>query len=239
MSKQITKGARSPLAEAIRSLRKSVAPTQTSFAQMVNLPHQSSISRWENDIDKPPASVLLKLSDLAPLADRQWWRDRAAEQAGIEAIVSNTSGALEIPLHFRMIPLLLNSARLGQMATPALDAVEQNLHFPPELFPEGGKIEAVRIDGAGTAKLLAIVDVSRHDADRLVGEMVAARTATGIEVRWLECADGVYLLMPFHPSQQIRRMKHTGEGSIAGAVRWVGTSITPRSVAGKESKAVR
>jgi transcriptional regulator with XRE-family HTH domain len=227
MRKQITEDTRTPLARAVSGLRKSRKLTQASLAQLLGLRHQSAIARWEGGTDKPSSKALLQLSELAPDSERAWWRERAAEQAGLDAIIHTTSGAYEIPHTSRTIPLIKDPKKVGTLGQHALADIEQNLLFAPELFPEGGKFEAVRIEGDTTVDLIAIVDVSRRDPDRMVGDMVAVLTATGIEVRWLSREDTTYILLPFQPGQTIKLWRHRGDGSIVGRVRWVGNSIAP------------
>ena len=216
----------------IRALRKSLGLKQKDFGARLGV-KQVSVSQWENEENPavPAAKILLKMSEMAPLAEVPWWRDRAAEQVGVDAVISTTSGALAVPELTRKIPLFLNPKMVGTVATPAQADVEQFLQFSPDLFPEGGMMEAVRVMVHASRELVAVVDVSRHDADRLVGNMVAVRTATGIEVRWLEREGGIYLLLPFHPGQQPRALRHSGDGSVVGVIRWIGNSI-PRPPAG-------
>jgi hypothetical protein len=72
--------------------------------------------------------------------------------------------------------------------------------------------------------MIAMLDIGRRDADRLVGHLVAIQTASGIEVRWLGREDGAYLLLPFQPGNTVRVLRAHGENSIVGLVRWIGDS---------------
>ncbi len=105
--------------------------------------------------------------------------------------------------------------------------VERELYFPVEWFPEGGDIRALRFQGVSATEMVAMVDTSRRDADRLVGHMVAVHTPLGIEIRWLGVEAGTYLLLPFQPGQSLKLLRPRGENSIIGLVRWVGDSVEP------------
>jgi transcriptional regulator with XRE-family HTH domain len=74
---------RSELALAIRGLRKSLNLTQVDISKELGI-RQSTIAQWERDTYKPPAHILLKLSELATESERQWWRDQASERVGFD-----------------------------------------------------------------------------------------------------------------------------------------------------------
>ncbi|MGH9354723.1 MAG: hypothetical protein ACRD10_01170, partial [Terriglobia bacterium] len=212
----------------IRDLRVSLRMKQKDFGAIFGV-SQAAVSEWEKSKDAkvPGMKALLKMSELAPEAERAWWRDRAAEQAGVEKVVSfTTSGEYSIPELSRRVPLVNNPHKVGKAGTVATADIERFLSFSPDFFPEGGRNEAVRVEGQ-TANLVAVIDVSHQDAEHLVDKMVAVRTASGIEVRWLAREDDFYLLLPFQPGQKTKPMRYKGEWSIVGAVRWVGESPWP------------
>lgn len=217
------------LSARIRGLRKSLSMNQKDFGMACDV-KQVAVSQWEAGDRVPGAKALFKMSELAPLSDRQWWRDRAAEQAGVDVGLSNTtSWSLEVPNLVTKIPLVRNPDKVGKSGPVTVADVERILHFSSDLVPEGGKLEAVRLD-RGTAHFIAIIDVSRQDADHLVGKLVAVRTVEGIEVRWLSKEDGVHLLLPWRPGQNVKPLRYKGEWSIAGAVRWIGEAELPGPV---------
>jgi transcriptional regulator with XRE-family HTH domain len=74
---------RSPLAEAIFVLRKSLGKTQSVMSKELGV-LQSTVAQWERGIYKPPANVLLKLAELAPVSEREWWRDQASKRVGFD-----------------------------------------------------------------------------------------------------------------------------------------------------------
>lgn len=218
------------LAQKIKALRKSCQLKQKDLAALCGVT-QTSVSQWESEREEkvaiPTAKALMKLSELAPEADRQWWRDQAAEEAGLDAIDDMYPVSHPFPRAFRTIPLIQNTEKVGTLGTLALADIEQNLFFPSECFPSGGAIQATRIEGKSASDMIAMIDISRRDAAGLVGDMVAVRTVTGVEVRWLGHEENTFLLLPFRPGQTLRLLRHDGEGSIIGRVCWVGNAIAP------------
>jgi transcriptional regulator with XRE-family HTH domain len=212
----------------IRGLRKRLGLNQKDFGAMCGGVKQVAVSQWESDTDPrvPSSKALFKMSELAPTAERQWWRDRAAEQAGVDITSGSTSGPLEIPELSRRIPLIKNPDKVGKAGSVTAMDVERILSFSPELLPEGGRTEAVRISTKST-DLIAVIDIAQQHAEHLIGKMVAVRKVDGIEIRWLAREDGAFLLLPFEPGQTVKAMRYKGEWSIVGAVKWVGDAPAP------------
>jgi len=214
------------LAQRIKALRKGMGLKQAELASLCGVT-QVSISQWESlnpeRTSVPTSKALIKLSELAPEADRQWWRDLAVGQAGFEGINILEAPRLTSPL--RSIPLIKHPKQVATLASFSPAEVERNLQFPSEWFPEGGDIRAVRISRPAMPDLIAMIDVTKRDADRLVGHMVAVETLSGVDVRWLSLDDGMYMLHPFKFGQEIKRVRTHGENSIVGLVRWLGDSI--------------
>ena len=109
--------------------------------------------------------------------------------------------------------------------------VDYILHFPPHMLPRGGKLIAgCGVAGDSMSPLLedgyiALVDVSLHEPNRLIGKMVAAREADGITLKWLRKQGDVYLLVPQNtsPRHSIQILSTEGEWSIVGeVVKWIG-----------------
>lgn len=219
------------LAQKVRALRASLHLKQADLAAICGV-KQASVSKWESETVErrsvPTSKMLIKLSEIAPEADRQWWRDKAAEQA-FDLEVGNSLGTYALPPALRMIPLLKTAKGMGNLSVLLSSDVERKIHFPAEWFPEGGTICAVRIHLPDHPEMIAMIDISRKDSDRLVGHLVAVQTAEGVEVRWLSLEDGVYMLLPFVPGQPLRRLRSHGEQSIVGLVRWIGDSAEPSS----------
>ena len=193
----------------------------------------AQVSRWERSQDLPSAAALLKLSELAPESERQWWRDRASEQAGINLQDTDSPGSYMASNLLRNIPLIKSHRGVGEVSKVVSADVESYIHFPEQWFPEGGAIRAFHIIGETVSKMIAMVDLSRRDADRLLGHMVAVQTPSGVEVRWLSGQDGGYILLPFQPGQPPKLLRPHGENSIVGLVRWIGDELDMPKQKGK------
>ncbi len=205
------------LADRFRLLRKSLGATQTALAAQLGV-HQSAIARWEGGGQVPTPAVLMKMSELAPEQDRQWWRDQATEQAGI----FNTSIPLSAPDRERKI-FFLSAEEVGlpdSMLNP-----KAVLTFPEEWFPQGGIIHAAQISSPAPSPFpgvstIALIDVSRRDPDRLRGKLVAAYTGAGIEPMKLRQLKNSWFLVPMQETEEnpARSLRHHGEYSIAGLI---------------------
>ena len=71
------------IAEAISSLRESRGKTQAILSKELGVT-RSRLAQWERDTYKPPAKVLLMLSEMAPESEKQWWRDQASARVGFD-----------------------------------------------------------------------------------------------------------------------------------------------------------
>jgi transcriptional regulator with XRE-family HTH domain len=228
MSKAINSSSGATLAGKIYALRKGLRLKQAELAAICGV-DQSAVSQWEserpNRVSVPSAKILVKLSELAPESERQWWRDQAAEQVGIGLQDIDVMGTYMANNLLRTIPLFKKDKGGDVVGSYPSSDVERHLHFPAEWFPEGGNIRALRVLGEGAPEMIAMVDLSRRDADRLVAHMVAVQTPSGLEVRWLSKQDGAYILLPFQPGQALRMLRPHGENSIVGLVRWIGDAL--------------
>jgi transcriptional regulator with XRE-family HTH domain len=209
------------IARAMVTLRKSLGRTQSDICKALRV-KPSALAQWERNTYKPPPAVLLKLAEMAPESERQWWRDQASERAGIDLKEINTPGANAGPGVVRQIRLLKNEKGAEALKAMAAADVERELELPAEWFPEGGILCAAHVQGAVSSRLIAIIDVSRSDVEALVGRLVAVEAPSGIQVRWLTREDSTYMLLPFQPGQVQRLLRPRGENSIVGLVRWVG-----------------
>lgn len=213
---------RTPLAEAVVSFRKTRGMTQLDLSKHLGVP-QSAIAQWERNIYKPPAPILLKFSELVPEEERQWWRDQAAQRTGIDWRELNTPGAVAPPDVQRRVPLIKKGKETGDLKKQHPDEIERELQFPSEWFPEGGATYAVHLHGKTSSNLIAIIDVSRDDAKKLMGRMIAVRTRAGIEVCWLTRENGLDMLTPMQPGMAaMPRLLSKEQSSIVGLVRWMG-----------------
>ncbi|HEX5234145.1 MAG TPA: helix-turn-helix transcriptional regulator [Silvibacterium sp.] len=232
MREQVTGAVRLPLGDRIWELRKTRGLTQTQLAEILGV-RQSAVARWETSKDRPLPQTLIKISELVNEEERQWWRDLAAESAGFGEAGGSTLPEVSFS---RTIPLIKTHNKVGILGSVDPLDVEVNLTLPAEWFPESGSIRAVRINANSISPLvdgayIAVIDISRRDADRLVGCMVAIQTTVGIDVRWLRKDGSTYLLVPLRESTDhpIRVMRHRGENSIVGqVVKWIGQPAAVR-----------
>lgn len=209
------------LAHKIKDLRKSKGLTQPDLAALCGV-SQASVSQWESENDKrnsiPTSKSLLKLSELAPESERQFWRDLAAEQVGFDLEASDISGLPSFSQKLRLVPLLKEGSKVDALGVLSPNDIERELHFPEQWFPGGGVIRALHVQGKGMEKLIALVDISRKDPGQLIGSLVATRTTTGIEVHWLGRNKNALVLLPFHPNQPVILLQESGEDSLVGFV---------------------
>lgn len=133
------------------------------------------------------------------------------------------------------IHLLKNAEKLGDSDAARAANVELALKLPSSWFPAEADIQAVRFaspqPGFIAGDLIALVDVSRRDKDRLVGCVVVVRSPNGPEPMKLRKDAGTYLLVPLiedadHP---VRVLKQGGHWSIIGKVlKWIGDAPSAR-----------
>lgn len=197
----------------------------------------------------PPASAFVKMSELAEEGERQWWRDRAAMQAGLtespESNVVPQKGSIVSPAPDRNIPVI-SPTKVGDLGSVNPQDVEESLRLPANWFSMGGVIRAVRVHDNPISPVisgdyLAILDVSRRDPDRLTDCIVATRTVEGIAARWLRRDGNVYFLEPLREgTAPLRVLKHDGEDSIVGQVlKWIGDAPAPAASASPSTQKVK
>jgi transcriptional regulator with XRE-family HTH domain len=213
--------AEQPIPSAMAALRRFLGIRQSDISKALGV-DRSSVAQWERGFHKPPPAVLLKLSEIAPEGERQWWRDQASERAGIDLKEINTPGANAEPGAVRQIKLLKRGRGAEALKAMAAGDVERELELPAEWFPEGGLLRAAYLSGAVSPRMVAIIDASRDQVEQLVGRMVAVEVPGGIEVCWLLLEEGVYTLQSFQPRQLPRVLPRRDKKSIVGLVRWVG-----------------
>ncbi|QNI34514.1 helix-turn-helix transcriptional regulator [Alloacidobacterium dinghuense] len=230
----------------LRAIRKGRGLNQTQLAALLGV-KQPTVVKWEKGVMKPSPAILLKISELVSEgSERQWWRDQAAKQAGFMegAEVDVTGVTLPTASPFRIIPLIKNPLKIGDLGQMDVAEIQENLHLPNHWFSEGGTIRAVTIHNNPLSPLIAgdhiaIIDVSRRDADRLAGCVVAVRTVTGIDVRMLQKDRNVYFLKPLNEAsgQSVRVLKHDGEDSIVGQVlKWIADAPSSEQAPRKTTK---
>lgn len=210
------------IAAKLKDLRKERRLGQAALAELCGV-SRVQVSRWEHALDLPAAKALLKLADLFPESERQWWRDQASEQAGFALQSSPEIRPFTAPVAQRTIPLVTNHKRVGSMGSLGAADVEQNLYFPANWFPEGGIIRAVTLSDVSISPIMkqgctVLIDITRRDPDRLVGCTVAVQAAEGIDLCMLHKDANTYLLIPLHDGvvRATRVLRHEGENSILG-----------------------
>jgi hypothetical protein len=116
----------------------------------------------------------------------------------------------------------------------ARTGVQQRERAHSELPREDGNLREARIIQGFASEMTVLVDISRTDAYQLLFQMVAVKTASGIEVRWLMPDKGVYTLYPFEPGLEKVALRMEGEWSIAGQVvrlTWASSTCPQRDPA--------
>ncbi len=211
---------------------------------------QGTVSKWLNGKSRPLPETLIEIANLAEGADKLFFLEEAGlapeffagspmlreiQEATTQVVAktlregSPTFEALTVKDEPFTIHLLNNPKKLG--APDALQApnVELALSLPSTWFPRGSDVQAVRFSGQLSpfigGDMIALVDVSRSDPDRLLGCIVAVRTPTGAEPMTLRKDGATYFLVPLHEDAEhrVRLLKRTGAWSIVGRVlKWIG-----------------
>jgi transcriptional regulator with XRE-family HTH domain len=231
MHKQDNAPVRPELGEKLRALRRGRGLTQPELARILGLRHQSAVSRWERGDDRPPIWAILKIAEMVPEAERQWWQDQARARAAAPEgnLLEETSALLPIEERCRAIRFIANSnsGDKGQMSGTA-----QALTLPSEWFASGGTFRALKVDPISEeiqGECIALVDVSNRDAKSLVDCVVAARTARGIEPRWLRATGDDSFVLQGLVGGTVRTLQYDGEDSIVGrVVKWIGDAPAPK-----------
>lgn len=227
MRQRVTEVVRPEIGEAILRFRKDRGLTQAQLAERLGV-RQSAVARWEKGTDRPSPAALKLISEIAPEGERQWWRDSAAEIAGLGDLGNGTFGGFSNPSTERKIPLVRNLKRVGTLGTIPASDIEANFFLPNTWFAEGGAIQAARIRGIALSpfidgEVIALIDASQRDPDRLVGAIVAVKTVEGIDVRRLHKDRNSYILLPAQEGRGLASLwRPQGENSILGkVVRWI------------------
>jgi transcriptional regulator with XRE-family HTH domain len=245
----------SPVAARIEEVRSSRGMTQTAFAEALGT-KPSSVSKWEAGRNRPSPDIFVRIARLAEGEAKLFF----LEEAGLPlqyfegapmlsdvhrvatAVVadslrerSTTLGDQRVNDTPCTIHLLKNAEKLGDSDAAQAANVELALSLPSAWFPAEADIQAVRFaspqPGFITGDLIALVDVSRRDKDRLIGCVVVVRSPNGPEPMKLRKDAGTYLLVPLiedadHP---VRVLKQAGNWSIIGKVlKWIGDAPSPR-----------
>jgi len=243
------------IANRIRQLRESLGMNQTVFARTLET-RPNRVSQWESGINKPNPDALVRIARLAEGVDKIFFLEHAGIPEGyfdggpmISEIrdattqlvtktfseVTNTFGPLVTVDEVTKVQLLKNTKRLGAPDQVQAQDIELSLSFPTSWFQKGSEVQAVRfpnlISPFISGEVIALVDVSRRDPDRLAGSVVVVRTPTGTEPVTLRKDGDTYFLVPLKEDadHQVRVLRTRGAWSIVGrVVRWIGDAPMAR-----------
>jgi transcriptional regulator with XRE-family HTH domain len=199
-----------PLASRIKELRKSLRADQKGFAALVGV-SQAIVSQWETGKYVPARVAILRMSDIAPTEERQWWRDQAADLTGSEVQTKGSNWSVTIDYRVTTIPLLKDASMLSSLGSVHSADIEQNLSLPA-------------VSPLAEGEIIVLVDISRRDPDRMVDRIVAIQTGEGVRLSRLRKLDSTYILNPLKDgsNQSPRILKLHGENSIVGqVVKWI------------------
>lgn len=240
------------VADKIARLRNSLKMNQTQFAEVLGtLP--SAVSKWEAGKNKPSPDVFVRIAKLTDGADKIFFLD----QAGVPpeffdgspltpgmygAAVQTVANSLETMTQKGhsaegntggRIPLLSNLKSLGD--PNAMSASSVSFPFSNDWFPADAEVQAARFPSFHPSlipgDLIAFVDISKTDRDRLVNSIVAVRTPTGPDLRTLRRYGLTYMLLPLreHTPDEAHELRSSGSWSIIGKVlKWVGDAPASR-----------
>lgn len=220
---------------------------QADFAQALDT-KQSHVSKWLNGKARPVPEAFTRMARLAEGEDKLYFLEQAgipqaffdgslmvselldASTSLVARTLSTGNEKLEICTDekYLTIPLLKNASKMGSKQ-PRPDNVEHCLSLPVSWFPGDAQVQAIRLAGKYSpfieGELVALVDVSRRDPDRLLGCVVAVRTTSDVEPMTLRRDGSAYILVPLredveHPARILRQ---DGSWSIVGrVVKWIG-----------------
>jgi transcriptional regulator with XRE-family HTH domain len=237
------------VAEHIRALRERLGMTQTAFAREL-LTQPSTVSKWESGYNRPSPDVFVRLAKLTDEADKFYFLEEAGVpaayfygekmapeilRASTEVVArslstSSTFASINETNDVCTIPLLERPTELGNSNA----MVSCTLSFPAAWLPQDATLQAVMLSNQISpffeGEVIALVDISRRDPDRLQGCIVAVRTPDGIEPMVLRKDSSIYFLAPLHDgiNHPTRVLRANGDWSVVGKIlKWIGDSPGP------------
>jgi SOS-response transcriptional repressor LexA len=228
-------------AKEIVKLRKRMGMNQVQFSNRLGV-SQSMVSRWENGEFRPEAQDLIRIGELASnIGELPFY---FFEEAGVPRGYFNgekkwkgllppnelLAVALEARSEAALIPLLSEPAAAGSPREVIEKSIQSILPVPREWVPRGASLVALKVVGDSMADLIldgfiVLVDTAQQDPRKLVGRMVAARSANGVTVKWLRKDRDIFMLVPQHVSlrHQVVIVRSDEDFGLVGAVeRWIG-----------------
>jgi SOS-response transcriptional repressor LexA len=214
------------LGARIRAVRTAKGLTQKEFAPMLKV-SQVAVSNWEKGADRPKAEILAKLAAMTADPDLRTYFVR---ESGMAVALGIESAAERTPATARPVPLLKDPIAAGTPRATDEAEIAQMLEMPRSWFPASGEFFAFKVVGDSMAPVveegyIVIIDASRRDPRKLVGQMVAAREDNGVTIKWLRKDKEAFLLVPQHVSPRIpvRIMRADDDWAIVGTVvKWIG-----------------
>lgn len=237
------------IGKRISALMKSLGMNQTTFASAINT-RPSTVSKWASGHNRPSPDVLVRIARLADDIDKIFFLEWAGipesylggapmiseiRNATTKVIaqtlseIDNTSQPLVMAGGRCTVHLLKTAKKLGAPNEVQTQDIDASFQLPMSWFPRGAEIQAVKfpqtISPFVTGAVIALVDVSRRDPDRLAGSVVVVRTPTATEPMTLRKDGETYLLVPLQEdaNHQVRVLRTSGPWSIVGrVVKWIG-----------------
>lgn len=239
-------------ATRLEALKKQLGITNQKDLAVALGTDQGAISRWTSGKTRPLPAAFIRMASLAQGADKLFFLEEAGvpadfflgtpmlpafEKASV-AVIAESLGSNADPLggygskeETVTIPLLRNPKTLGTRNSQNPKDVEITLTLPATWFPgtETEKLKAIRLPGQFSpfieGNVIALVDVSRRDPDRLLGCVVAVRTQTTVEPMRVRKDGSTYFLVPLHEdaTHPVRVLRESGTWSILGRImKWIG-----------------
>lgn len=221
---------------------------QIEFAEAVGV-KQATLSRWESGDHKPTPDAFVRLATLAKDVEKLFF----LEQSGLpkeyflggieenmppemvvaaEMVVNRAMGAPDLmrKVEVVMVPQLSEAAAASHPQTVDERDVQDVIPIPVDLLAKGTKPIAVRVaDDSMEPELrdgwIAIIDISKHDPEKLIGCMVAVKVDDHLLIRWLRRGRTFYQLVPQNTSlrHEIRVLTPDDSWDIVGeVVKWIG-----------------
>lgn len=230
----------SRVADRISHARRNVLKlTQAEFATRMDV-SQANVSKWESGKLEPETHHLMKLASLLDgRTESLYFLEAAGVPAGFfmgdpryaEDIMPSEFGGSALPVPpLYQVPLLRDAAAAGTPRAMEENEIEAYIPVLKSWMPRGSALVAMRVSGDSMSPILldsyvVVIDMAQRDPKKLVGKMVAARSTSGVTIKWLRNDSGIYMLIPQHTSPRFPiAVLNEGDGwGIVGAVvHWMG-----------------
>lgn len=189
----------SGLGKELKALRDTTGLGQIAFAERIDV-DQSSLVRWEKEQRAIPVSALLKLAEVAPQDEKQFWLKKAGIALPESKAKMRRPSARTV---FAQVPLVSNPAGAGRGFLHDSEEIEGELRLPRDLVTE--KMACIRISGSSMEpvipnKSIVAIDGRQIDPRRLIGSIVAVQhNIEGVIVKRLLQHEGALVLVSENP----------------------------------------